>query len=147
MDDPQPVRLDDRARERLDQRRRTPRRPWGAVEPPVEPPALEVLQLEVGQAVGLADVVDLDDVGVLEPRDGRRLGQEAGGGHGIGVGTGQDHLEGARAVEADLTGVVDDAHAAAAELTQDLVAGDRRDRPCAEYRWREGVRIRRVWLD
>ena len=89
------------------------------------PPA-DVLQLEEGQAVGLADVVDLDDVGVLELGDGLGLGQEAGGGDGVGVGAGQDHLQGAGAVQADLPGLVDDPHAAAAQLALDLVAGDGR---------------------
>ena len=73
----------------------------------------------------LADVVDLDDVGVLEPGDGLGLGEEAGGGLGAGVRAGQDHLQGDGAVEPDLAGLVDDAHAAAAQLAQDLVAGER----------------------
>ena len=41
---------------------------------------------------------------------------------GAGVGAGQDHLEGDEAVRADLPGLVDDAHAAAAQLAQDLIA-------------------------
>ena len=72
----------------------------------------------------LADVEDLDDVGVLELGDGLGLGQEAGGGLGAGVRAGQDHLQGDDAVEPDLAGLVDDAHAAAAQLAHDLVAGD-----------------------
>ena len=43
---------------------------------------------------------------------------------GAGVAAGQDHLEGDDAVEPELAGLVDDAHAAAAQLAQDLVAGD-----------------------
>ena len=39
---------------------------------------------------------------------------------------GQDHLQGNQPIQADLPRPVDDAHAAAAELTQDLVAGYRR---------------------
>ena len=74
----------------------------------------------------LADVVDLDDVGVLEPGDGLGLGQEADGGLGAGVRAGQDHLQGDGAVEPDLAGLVDDPHAAAAQLALDLVAGDGR---------------------
>ena len=116
--------------------------PGGAVEPAVEAAAVEVLQLEEGQAVGLADVVDLHDVGVLQPRDGLGLGQESDDRLGVGMGTGQDHLEGARAVEADLPGPVDDAHAAAAQLAQDLVALDDRDRPLSRSRRRRvGRRI------
>ena len=45
-----------------------------------------------------------------------------------GVAAAQDHLEGDEAVEAELAGLVDDAHAAAAQLAQHLVAGDGRRR-------------------
>ena len=55
-------------------------------------PPGDVLQLEERQAVGLADVVDLDDVGVLELGDGLGLGEEADRGDGVGVGAGQDHF-------------------------------------------------------
>ena len=41
----------------------------------VKAAALDVLQLEEGEAVGLAYVVDLHDIGVLEPGDGLRLAQ------------------------------------------------------------------------
>ena len=74
----------------------------------------------------LADVEDLDDVGVLELGDGLGLGQEAGGGLAAGVPAGQDHLQGDGAVESDLAGPVDDPHAAAAQLALDPVAGDDR---------------------
>ena len=77
-----------------------------------------------GRPVVLADLVDLDDVGVLQAGDGLGLGPEAAGGLGPGVLAGQDHLEGDEAVEPDLPGLVDDAHAAAAQLAEDLVAGD-----------------------
>ena len=46
VDDPQPVRLDDGAGQGLDQRRRPPRRPGGAVEGPIQAAARHVLQLE-----------------------------------------------------------------------------------------------------
>ena len=118
------MRLGDAARQRFDQLGRPPRRPGRAVESTVQAAAVDVLQLEEGQAVGLADVVDLHDVGVLQAGDGLGLGQEADGGLGAGMGAGQDHLQGAGAVQADLPGPVDDPHAAAAQLAQDLVAGD-----------------------
>jgi len=56
---------------------------------------------------------------------GARLGlsEEAGGGLGRGIGAGQDHFQGAGAVEPGLAGLVNDAHAAAAQLARDLVAG------------------------
>ena len=37
---------------------------------------------------------------------------------------GQDHLERDQAIEAELPGLVDDAHAAAAQLAEDFIAGD-----------------------
>ena len=63
-------------------------------------PPSTILQREERQAVGLADVVDLHDVGVLQAGDGLGLGQEAGDGLGAGMSTGQDHLQDARAVQA-----------------------------------------------
>ena len=59
-----------------------------------------------------------------------------------GMGTGQDHLEGAGAVQKDLPGAVDDAHAAAAQHAKDLVAVDGRDGPLPEGRRRSVVRLR-----
>ncbi len=70
----------------------------------------------------LVDVEDLDDVGVLELGDGLGLGEEADGGLAPAWVPGQDHLQGDGAVEPDLSGLVDDAHAAAAQLALDLVA-------------------------
>ena len=124
VDDAQAVRLGDAVRQRLDQLDRLPRRPGGAGELPVQAPAIDELQLEERQAVGLAAVVDLHDVGVLQAGDGLRLGQEAAHGLVVGMGTRQDHLQDAGAFQEDLPGAVDDAHAAAAQLAQDLVAVD-----------------------
>ena len=50
-----------------------------AVEPAGEAAAVDVLHLEVGKSVVLADVKDLDDVRVLEPGDRLGLGKEPGG--------------------------------------------------------------------
>ena len=89
----------------------------------VEAAAVDELQREEGQAVVLADLVDLHDVRVLQAGDGLGLGPEAGQLLGAGVVAGQDHLQGDDAVERELPGLVDDAHAAAAQLAQDFVAG------------------------
>ena len=43
-----------------------------------EAPPFEQLERDEGAAVGLADVVDLDDVGMVEPGDGLGLDQEPG---------------------------------------------------------------------
>ena len=102
---------------------------WGM--PPIDwarlPPSTSSSD-EERPAVLLADVVDLDDVGVLEPRDGLGLGAEAGRLGRPGVAARQDHLERDLAIEADVPRPVDHAHPAAAELLQDLVAGQDRAR-------------------
>ncbi len=81
-------------------------------------------QREERPALVFADAVDLDDVGVVQAGDGLGLGLEAGQVVGAGVFARQDHLERDDAVEAALPGLVDDAHAAAADLAEQLVAGD-----------------------
>ena len=73
----------------------------------------------------MSDVEDGDDVGVVEAGGGLGLVQkalEAGASraHGAGV----EHLEGDGAVEVDVDGLVDDAHAAGAEFADDAVAGE-----------------------
>ena len=91
-----------------------------------EAAAVDEFEGEVGEATGLADVVDLDDIGVLEAGDGLGLPVEAGQGLGAGVGAGQDHLERDQTTQVDLAGLVNDPHAAAAQLLEDLEAGDGR---------------------
>ncbi len=111
-----------------------------------EGPAMSFMR-EVELAIVLADLVDGDDVRVVEPGDGLGLVAEpadlvVGGQRG-----GPDHLQGDGAVQADLSGLVDDAHAAAAELGLDLVVAEIAH-PCAgrqARRWlRRGRRSERV---
>ena len=84
-----------------------------------------------GRPSALVDVVDGADVGMIQ-RGGRpRLALEAlerTGLHGHVVG---QELEGDRAIEARVFGLVDHAHAAAAEEFGDLVVGD----PLADHGW------------
>ena len=61
---------------------------------------------------------------MLDTGDGLGLRAEAGAFLPIGVIAAEDHLEGDDAVEAGLAGLVHDAHSAAAEDAEDLVAGD-----------------------
>ena len=82
------------------------------------------LEDEVRPARGLADVVNLDDVGMLQAGERRGLRAEAGQVLRAGLEPGQDHLQRHGAIEAELPGLVHDAHTAAAEQPQDLVAGD-----------------------
>ena len=82
------------------------------------------LQREVGMAFVLADLVNLHDVRVLQPGDRLTLGAEAGQFLGPGVLPGQDHLERDQTFERNLPGLVDDSHAAAGDLLQQLVIAD-----------------------
>jgi hypothetical protein len=97
-----------------------------ALEMVVQAAASDELQRQVGQAVVLAYLVDLYDVGVLEARHRLGLGAKACQRLRTGVGARQDHLEGDDSLEALLSRLVDDAHGAAAQLAQDVVAGNRR---------------------
>jgi hypothetical protein len=66
----------------------------------------------------------LDDVGVLQAGGRLDLAAEALPLLGAGVRAAQDHLERHRPVQVEVPGQPDDAHAAAAQLAQDRVAGD-----------------------
>ena len=108
--------------------RRPGRRLGHAADRLGEAAAFDELEREERPTVLLAHFVDLDDVGVLEPRDGLGLGAEAGRLGHAGVAPRQDHLERHLAIEADMPRPVDHAHPAAAELPQDLIAGQLRAR-------------------
>src|SRR5438477_374209 len=66
---------------------------------------------------------------VAQAGDGFGLDLEAEAVLRRGVGAGQEHLEGDDAVELQVAGLVDDAHAAAPQLAEDLVARHGRQRP------------------
>ena len=87
---------------------------------------LNELHREVRPAGHVANVVDLHDVGVAQAGDRLRLAQEALQLYRPGAGVGQQHLQGDRAVEAQVPRPVDDAHAAAAEQRLHPVAGNLR---------------------
>ena len=82
----------------------------------------DVLHAEEARAVGLADIVNLDDVRVGELCRGERLAREAGDEDGIGRPALAHHLEGDEAVERELPREVDRAHPTAAELALDDVS-------------------------
>ena len=127
MDDPQPVHLVDRPGERLDQPGRVPWRPRLAAQAAGQAAAGDVFHLEIRPALVLAEGEDLDDVRVVQPRDGLGLGEEPDGRLGGRMVAGQDRLERDDPVEPELASPVDHPHAAAAQLLEDLVPGH--DRP------------------
>jgi hypothetical protein len=88
--------------------------------------ALEEAHGEEMAAVVLAHLVDGDDVRVVERGRRLRLVAEAMDGGLVGEPGAQDHLERHGAAEARVARLVDDAHAAAAELLEDLVVGEAR---------------------
>jgi len=77
--------------------------------------AVHEFQGEIGVALGLADLVNLHDVRVLQPRLRLRLRPEAAQVLGVRLGAGQEHLEGHQALQALVAGLVDNAHAPAAQ--------------------------------
>jgi hypothetical protein len=105
-------------------------------EPGGQTPAVHELQRQERPAFVFADLEDLHDVGVLKARDRLGLAAKEGQGAIAGVRSGQDHLERDHSVQGEMTGLVDDAHAAAAQLAQDFVTGHDRQRG------RRGVRRR-----
>jgi hypothetical protein len=71
----------------------------------------------------LADLVDLHDVRVVQPGDRLGLDPEPRPRLVRGRARRLDHLQGHEAVQVQLKRLVDDAHAASAQLRQDRVAG------------------------
>jgi hypothetical protein len=94
---------------------------------PGQAASLEKLHGEVRPALVVAHIVDPHDVLVPQAGDHLGLALEARPLVRAGVGAGQEHLERDGAVQAQVPGLVDDAHAAAAEHCFDLVARDARE--------------------
>jgi hypothetical protein len=101
-----------RPRQGLDEPGRRTRRLGRAVEVLGQAAAGHELEGKVWPARGLADVVDLHNVGMLQARDHPGLGAKAGQLLWAEVSPVPDHLQGHGALEGDLAGLVDDAHAA-----------------------------------
>ena len=83
-----------------------------------------VFQGKVGEAVRLADFVNLYDVRMLELPDGPRFHLKANEVLLASMRSGQNHLESDDSADRNLPGLVHHAHAAAAEFVKDLEAGD-----------------------
>src|SRR5262249_60165341 len=88
--------------------------------------AVDELEREEGKAVALADLEDLDDVGMLEAGDRLALDAESFELVLAGMLAGDHHLEGDDPVEPGLPRLVNHAHPAPAELAQDLISIDQR---------------------
>ena len=90
----------------------------------VEVLPFEELHRDEVPALGLADVVDRADVGVVENRRGARLALEPHDAVGPVERLVDDELQRDVPAEPDVLGFIDDAHAALAEHSQNAVVGD-----------------------
>ena len=86
--------------------------------------AVDELHAEVGLAVGLTDFVKRNDVRMLKARDELGFGLKAGDIGRRSDRAAENHLEGDDAIETNLAGFVNHAHAAAAELFEQLVVAE-----------------------
>ena len=93
-----------------------------AVQTLLQRDALHQLHAQVGPAVVLADVVDVADIRMREPRRLPRLGQQAGVGRRVAAAP--QHLEGVIALEPQMPGAVHVAHPAGSQPLADLVIAD-----------------------
>ena len=97
-------------------------------------------QGQIRHSVMLAIVVDLHDLWMVQTCDGFGLCSEAGQESRAPAISRPQHLEGNKAVQAELPGLIDDAHTSPAEFGQDLIAWDEVD----EMRRQLRARYRRV---
>ncbi len=100
------------------------RRPL-AREVVAEVPPLDVFEDHVSLAVVLAELVDVDDVRVVQFRDGLGLGLEPLQGGGVGRELVAEQLQRDFPLERELAGEVDLPHAAGAEPAEELVVAER----------------------
>ncbi len=134
-------------RQLLDQPGRPIRLPGRPVELSIQTAPRQIFQLDVRQAVHIADRVNLHDMGMMKPGDRLCFGEEPCRGLGRGVDAGEDHLERTGAVQLHLPGLVDHPHAATAQLVDDLVPGNGdhgEGRRCWPGLGESGRRVRRA---
>jgi hypothetical protein len=99
-----------------------------SLQPLGECAALDKLERGIGQALVLADFMDLHNVRVLQAGHRLSLGPKALPLPFASMAAAQDHLEGDHPLQGEMPGFVDHAHGAAAENSLDVVAGNSRGR-------------------
>jgi len=90
-------------------------------------------------------LVNLDDVRVADTRDGLGLGQEPDRCFGARIRAGQNHLQGAGAIQQAVPGAVDNSHPAPAQLAEDVEPRNPRGNPLGAVdakRIATGTRVR-----
>ncbi len=98
---------------------------WTGGEPVLQRRALQILHGDERSPVLLADVIDRADVRVVQRRGGPGLALKAAQGRGITGSSSETNFSDHRAVKPRVYGLVDHAHAAAAELLDDAVVRER----------------------
>ena len=99
---------------------------WSPCEAVLQRSTLEQLQGNEWRAIGLADLENLDDVGMMEPGDSLGLDPDAGQMIGAAPSVSTDHLHGNLAIQSPLPRPIDDPHTSLAQQVEDLISGDSR---------------------
>src|SRR5262249_21254037 len=86
--------------------------------------ALDVLHGDVVLPVGLANVVDGSDVGMIERGSEARFLKESRQALGIGGPLRREHLQGDHAAQASIFGAIDGAHPAFADLIENAIVAE-----------------------
>ncbi len=110
------------SRQGFHQRRGFPFRLRRACTPAQQIAPIDVFQDKERPAVAFADLINPHNVRMLQPGHRFGLDLEALPGRRVRVQTAREHLDGNRPIERTLPGLVDNAHAAPAQLFADLVA-------------------------
>ncbi len=122
-----------RLREREDQFGRRARGPRLALNPLRERVPLDIFHHQVRSPVVLADLVQLADVRMLEPRDGLGLGAEPLPRFARGLARQLDHLDRHVPPQGRLARQVDDPHAAQTQLADNVETRDFRRRRTTRF--------------
>ena len=118
---PRCVRVMDRSSQRFDEPHGLSNRHRRAIQLMGEASPLNELHAQVGAAIVLTDLIDGNDLGMIQQSGRLCLVAKALPFGRRGKLACQDHLHGDQTVKAFLTGLVDDAHAPAGDLLQQLV--------------------------
>src|SRR3954447_5745057 len=95
---------------------------WLAPEALIQAAASDELEDKVRSAFGLAHIVNLHNVGMLQAREGGSFCAQTCQVLRLGVKSAQNHLQRHNALKSDLPSPIDDPHAAAADFFDDFVA-------------------------
>jgi hypothetical protein len=91
-------------------------------------PARAVFEDEISAAEVLSAIVDLQNIGMPDGGDGLGFDLEPGQCAALSAGIAQHQLDRDRAVQSHLPRLVDDTHAAAIDLANELITGKLNDR-------------------